>query len=200
MWRIPGPLGMDDEPWPSDEGTLVRSRSFGAAERWAVAPFHARRTSAADRVRQALGLSGPKARRVLQQRLAGLELNDIWQILLQACQDIALYYGGTVAAGAVLGGAAGSLGLGAGAVPGAVVGAGVGAKAGTWVLAWLGLKSLVEGLAQAAAQALRRHCATMRTAFGSRCRPIPTVLSHRVEWRWPPTASHRGTSSSFWRC
>jgi hypothetical protein len=57
-----------------------------------------------ERVRKALDDSGPIAQRMIAQRLAGIDLSAIWPILLAACQDIALYYGGSVVVGGVIGG------------------------------------------------------------------------------------------------
>jgi hypothetical protein len=108
-----------------------------------------------NRVRKALDDSGPIARRMIVERLAGIDLSAIWGILMSACQDIALYYGGSVLIGGAIGGFGGAFVGGVGALPGAAAGAAAGSYAGGGVLAMLGLKSLVEGLAQAIPEALQ---------------------------------------------
>jgi hypothetical protein len=107
------------------------------------------------RVRRALDDSGPIARRMIVERLAGIDLSAIWGILVSACQDIALYYGGSVLIGGAIGGFGGAFAGGVGALPGAAAGAAAGSYVGGGVLAMLGLKSLVEGLAQAIPEALQ---------------------------------------------
>ena len=108
-----------------------------------------------ERVRKALDDSGPIARRLIVQRLAGIDLSAIWPILIAACQDIALYYGGSVIVGGAIGGIGGAFFGGVGAVPGAAAGAAAGGYVGGAVLGLLGLKSLVEGLAESIPEALR---------------------------------------------
>jgi len=108
-----------------------------------------------ERVRQALDDSGPIARRLIAQRLAGIDLSAIWPILIAACQDIALYYGGSVIVGGTIGGIGGAFFGGVGAVPGAAAGAAAGGYVGAAVLGLLGLKSPVEGLAESIGKALR---------------------------------------------
>lgn len=109
-----------------------------------------------DRVRQALDASGPIAQRLLAERLAGIDLSSVWHLLLSACRDIALYYGGSVVVGGVIGGFGGAFFGGVGALPGAAAGAAAGGYLGGAVMSLLGLKSLVEGLADAIPAAL--HC------------------------------------------
>ncbi len=110
--------------------------------------------SRVDRVRQALKDSGSMAQRMLAQQISGIGLAEVWEILIGACQDIALYYGGPVVVGGVAGGFGGAFLGGVGAVPGASAGAAVGAYVGTAVLAMLGMKSLAEGVAQAVPEAV----------------------------------------------
>ena len=118
------------------------------------------------RVRQAIDDSGPMAQRMIAQTLSGINLSTIWDILVSACQDIALYYGGSVAAGGFAGGVGGAFFGGVGALPGAAAGAAAGGYVGGWVLAMLGLKSLVEGLAQAIPDALRYYEKGFLEAWG----------------------------------
>lgn len=119
------------------------------------------------RVRDALSQSGPLARSLAVQRLSGLDLSDIWTVLLEACKEVALVYGGSVVAGAALGAAVGAFGAGVGAVPGALAGAGAGTQVGAWVLALLGLKSLVEDLGEAMPEALQHYEKGFRLAWGA---------------------------------
>jgi hypothetical protein len=81
-----------------------------------------------DRVRLALDQSGPMARRMVELQLSGIGIATVWDILVAACKEIALYYGGAVVTGAALGGAIGSAAFGVGAVPGAVIGTAAGAQ------------------------------------------------------------------------
>lgn len=90
----------------------------------------------------------------------------IWGILVEACKDIALYYGGSVVVGTSIGGAAGFFVGGAGAVPGAVAGAAAGSQVGLWVLGFLGLKSLAEYMIDALPQAMRHYEQGFRKAWG----------------------------------
>ncbi|QBE65515.1 DUF6861 domain-containing protein [Pseudoduganella lutea] len=120
-----------------------------------------------ERVRQALDQSGPMAKRLAMQQLSGIGLDDVWDILLAACKEIALYYGGAVVTGAVVGGAIGSLAFGAGAIPGAVVGGAAGSQVGIWVLTLLGLKELVVGLGTMFPVAMEHYVRGFREAWGA---------------------------------
>ncbi|WKB52328.1 DUF6861 domain-containing protein [Eleftheria terrae] len=122
--------------------------------------------SRVDRVTEALYRSGEETRRIVVNRLAGLEVSMILDILIEACKDIALYYGGSVVVGGVAGGVAGFFAGGVGAVPGAGIGAGLGAKAGVWILGLLGLASLVEYLADSLPDAFRCYEDGFRACWG----------------------------------
>ena len=147
MMRIPGPqMGEPDPEWV-DQGTSARTRMFSPAERLAGDATGSTGHGAlmrVGRVRDALRAAGPLALHLLGQRLAGIELADIARGLIAACEDIALYYGGAVAAGTVLGGGIGFLAGGVGALPGAFMGAVAGSHVGLWILAAFGLESLAE--------------------------------------------------------
>ncbi|WP_338768686.1 DUF6861 domain-containing protein [Massilia sp. METH4] len=140
-----------------------------------------------DRVREALDQSGPMAKRLVMQQLSGVGLSAVWDILIAACKEIALYYGGSVVAGAVVGGAIGSLALGVGAVPGAVVGTAAGSQIGMWVLALLGLKELAEGLGNMFPAAMQHYERGFREAWG----PAP---DHRRD-TWNSSAQPSGNAS-----
>jgi hypothetical protein len=99
-WRIWNELKRKEDELGSAAGTFA---SWGLEQLGRV-----------DRVRKALDDSGPIARRLIADRLAGIDLSAIWAILIAACQDIALYYGGSVIAGGVVGGIGGALLGGAG--------------------------------------------------------------------------------------
>lgn len=107
-----------------------------------------------NRVRKALNDSGPMAQNLIVGKLTGINLSTIWPILISACQDIALYYGGSVVTGGVIGGIGGAFFGGVGAFPGATAGAAAGSYVGGVVLAMLGLKSLVEEVGQAISESL----------------------------------------------
>jgi len=102
------------------------------------------RTGRVDRVRNALFFSGGEAGHIVAEQLAGINLSSVLHILLDACKDVAVYWGGSVLAGGALGGALGAFGGGVGALPGAAIGAGLGSQVGAWVLSILGLKALLE--------------------------------------------------------
>lgn len=87
-----------------------------------------------DRVRQALEESGPAAKRLIVDRLKGIDLTDVWDIFISAVKEIALLYGGSVLAGGLIGGVGGAFLGGVGAIPGAAAGATAGGYVGSWVL------------------------------------------------------------------
>ncbi len=122
--------------------------------------------SRVERIREALADSGPLAQRRIVQVLSGIELSTIWHILIKAAEDIALYFGGSVVAGTLIGGVVGAFFGGIGAVPGGAMGATAGAKVGAWILAFLGLKSLVEGLSDALPRAVTHYETGFREAWG----------------------------------
>jgi hypothetical protein len=122
--------------------------------------------SRVERVRLAIADSGDLARQIIASRLTGISLSAIWDILIGTCQEIALYYGGSVVAGASVGAAGGAFFGGVGAIPGGVAGATVGAEVGSWIMALLGLKSLAEGLATAIPEALEYYERGFREAWG----------------------------------
>lgn len=133
------------------------------------------------RVRDALSQSGPLARELAVQRLSGLDLSDIWTILLDACKEVALVYGGSVVAGAALGAVVGAFGAGVGAVPGAMAGAGAGTQVGAWVLALLGLKSLIEDLGEAMPEAVQHYEKGFRLAWGAAPQSTRAPMSAAVD-------------------
>lgn len=120
-----------------------------------------------ERVRQALDQSAPMAQRLMVQQLSGIGISAVWNMLVAACKEIALYYGGAVVTGAVVGGAIGATAFGVGAAPGVVIGTAAGAQVGTWVLALLGLKELAEGLGSMLPAALDHYERGFREAWGA---------------------------------
>lgn len=62
-------------------------------------------TGRVDRVRSALFLSGLKARHMLGARLPGIDLSTVIDVLLNACKDAAVCWGGSVLVGGAIGGA-----------------------------------------------------------------------------------------------
>lgn len=127
-------------------GRRASSSSYGG---WAHEQM-----SRVSRVRQALSDSGPMAQRLAVERLSSINLSTVWHILLEACKDVALCYGGSVAAGGIIGGIGGAFFGGVGAFPGAAAGAAAGNYVGGVVLAMLGLKSLVEEVIDAIPESL----------------------------------------------
>ncbi|WP_431477785.1 DUF6861 domain-containing protein [Massilia eburnea] len=132
------------------------------------------------RVRHALEQSGDMARRIIADRLAGIDMSSIWGILVEVCKDIALYYGGSVVAGAAVGATGGAFFGGVGALPGAAAGAAAGSQIGAWVMALLGLKSLVEGMVTAIPEALEYYERGFREAWGPAPRS-PRTCSYALE-------------------
>jgi hypothetical protein len=118
------------------------------------------------RVRSALSQSGPVAHRLLAERLSGIDLSVVGEILLSACKDIALVWGASILLGGAAGALIGFFGLGVGALPGGAAGAAFGAKAGAWVLGFLGLKALIEDLGTAIPDALRHYEKGFKLAWG----------------------------------
>lgn len=119
-----------------------------------------------NRVRKALHDSGPLAQRMIVERLAGIDLSMIASILVSTCQDLALIYGGSTVVGGFIGGVGGAFFGGIGAVPGAAAGAAAGSYVGGLILSVLGLKSLVEGIAEAIPAALRHYQQGIAEAWG----------------------------------
>lgn len=118
------------------------------------------------RVRAALAASGPIARQTVTEKLKGISLDAIWDILFSAVRDIALYYGGSVVLGTAIGAGLGSLAGGVGAIPGAGIGFAAGVELGGWVMMFLGLKMVAEGLADTIPPALRHYVEAFRAAWG----------------------------------
>ena len=121
-----------------------------------------------ERVRQALDQSGPMAKRLAMQQLSGIGLDDVWDILLAACKEIALYYGGAVVTGAVVGGAIGSLAFGAGAIPGAVVGGAAGSRGSA------GISTRIGSTTSSGFSGSGRFRMSRSTASWADCRRRPT--------------------------
>jgi hypothetical protein len=119
------------------------------------------------RVRRALDKSGPRAERMIAERLAGIDFSTVWSILIQAVKDIAFYLGGSVALGTVGGAAVGAIFGGAGAIPGAYVGGSIGAEVGGLILGFLGLKCLAEGLIETLPEAARCYRDGIMQAWGA---------------------------------
>lgn len=119
-----------------------------------------------ERVRRALRDSGPVARQMVVQTFAGIEMSTVVDMLVAACEDFALYYGGSVIGGGLIGGVGGAFLGGVGAIPGAAAGMTAGGYVGGWILALLGLKSLVEGLAHSIPDALESYAKGFNEAWG----------------------------------
>lgn len=106
------------------------------------------------------------AQRLLVERLSGIDLSMVGEILLSACKDIALVWGASILLGGSAGALIGFFGLGVGAVPGAAAGAALGTQAGAWALGFLGLKALIEDLGTAIPAALRHYEMGFKLAWG----------------------------------
>jgi hypothetical protein len=143
-------------------------RAISPAPPFGIGNF-ASQSSRVERVQRALEQSGDMARRIIAQQLSGIDLSSIWHILIEVCKDMALYYGGSVVAGATVGAVGGAFFGGVGALPGAAAGAAVGSQVGAWVMALLGLKSLIEGMVTAIPEAMEHYERGFREAWG----PLP---------------------------
>jgi hypothetical protein len=141
-------------------------RTLDSRGSWLRDPYQLSRV---ERVRSALYRSQDDAIQLLRRQLSGLDVSAIAATLVDAAQDVALIYGGSVVAGAFVGGAGGALIGGIGAVPGAGIGMTVGIKAGTAILAFLGLKALIEDLGGAMPEALKQYTLGFEEAWG----PLP---------------------------
>lgn len=108
-------------------------------------------------VRLAMAKSYPIIQQDLTRKWASINIADILPSLLQLVKEVAMIMGGSVAVGAVAGGAAGSLAFGAGALPGAVVGGGIGAQVGNVILLGMGLSAIADYFYQGATSLSRSH-------------------------------------------
>ncbi|MFY9476072.1 MAG: DUF6861 domain-containing protein [Aquabacterium sp.] len=157
------------QQWRGPVGSRPSSDSMGRSVHIGLGRLSAEwdnTISRIERVRLALNRSGPVAQGLIMTRLTGIDLGMIWGILVEACKDIALYYGGSVVAGTAVGGVAGFFAGGAGAVPGAMAGAAAGSQVGLWVLGFLGLKSLAEYMIDALPAAMRCYERGFKRAWG----------------------------------
>jgi hypothetical protein len=156
--RLKADVGCYGGRWAYD----THERKAGPSRPWDMYEAMSR----VQRVQDALRRSMDSAQVIIRYRLIGIDLSSIWHILISACQDVALYYGGSVIVGAVVGGVGGAFFGGVGALPGAAAGAAVGSQVGLWVLALLGLKSLVEGVSDAMNRALHHYARGFSQAWG----------------------------------
>ncbi|WP_439871108.1 DUF6861 domain-containing protein [Pseudomonas syringae] len=95
-------------------------------------------------VRSAMAKSYPIIQLNLMRKWASIDITEILPVLLQLVKEVAMIMGGSVAVGTLVGGAAGSLAFGVGAVPGAIVGGGIGAQVGNLILLGMGLSAIAE--------------------------------------------------------
>ena len=168
-WRVWGDLQRKEEDlkWGGHFGSHSQCYdSMGHPADASRTGWGYERMGRVERVRRALEDSGSTAQHMLARQLSGIDLSSIWSILMDVCKDLALCYGGSVIAGAMIGGVGGAFLGGAGAVPGAAAGAAAGSYAASAVLSWLGLKSLVEGVAHAVPEALEYYEKGFREAWG----------------------------------
>jgi len=114
------------------------------------------------------------------QRLQGVSIANIEDILENVVKDIALYVGGSTTVGATIGAGVGAFGFGVGAIPGAAVGGAVGAEVGNFILAVTGLKSVAVFMKDAVPVACKEYAEGFRYAWGSRDlqrKPNATIAS-----------------------
>ncbi|RMS85201.1 hypothetical protein ALP58_00260 [Pseudomonas savastanoi] len=92
----------------------------------------------------AMSKSYPIIQLNLMRKWASIDITEILPVLLQLVKEVAMIMGGSVAVGTLVGGAAGSLAFGAGAVPGAIAGSGIGLQVGNLILLGMGLSAIAE--------------------------------------------------------
>ncbi|HEX8587877.1 DUF6861 domain-containing protein, partial [Pseudomonas sp.] len=95
-----------------------------------------------DNVRHALDLSSPIMQMNIRRKWASINIEEILPELMKLLQEVVMIVGGSVLMGAAMGGAAGSLAFGAGALPGTAIGASVGLQVGNLIMAALGLYAI----------------------------------------------------------
>lgn len=144
-----------------------------------------------DRLHSALIASGPIARQMIAVKLHGIDLTMIWNILISALHDVALYYCSSVVAGTTIGAAAGAMAAGVGAVPGAGIGMAAGMQLGNWIMAFLGLKMLAEGLTETAPQVFRSYMDGFHAAWG------PSSRQDRFDARYPTGSASSETMAAY---
>ena len=144
-------------------------RNEVARRRWRGTPYeiHLETRTRIERVINAFDDSKPMAIRMLADRLAGISFHTVQDILIEACRDVAICYGGAAIGGGMIGGFVGAFGGGIGAAPGAAVGAGAAIQVATWAMSIVGLKSLVEYFGDALPHALECYRSGFKEAWGS---------------------------------
>ncbi|KPB14191.1 DUF6861 domain-containing protein [Pseudomonas amygdali] len=95
-------------------------------------------------VKLAMAKSYPIIQLNLMRKWASIDITEILPVLLQLVKEVAMIMGGSVAVGTLVGGAAGSLAFGAGAVPGAIAGSGIGLQVGNLILLGMGLSAIAD--------------------------------------------------------
>ena len=148
-----GRLGRNEESRPRWGGTSYE--------------IHLATRARVERVVKAFDDSKPMAVRMLADRLAGISFHTIQDILIEACRDVAICYGGAAIGGGMIGGVVGAFGGGIGAAPGAAVGAGAAMQVATWVMSIVGLKSLIEYFGDALPHALECYRRGFKKAWGT---------------------------------
>lgn len=113
---------------------LTRRVSNGATQAYGYVGGHN-----IDNVRHALDLSSPIMQMNIRRKWASINIEEILPELMKLLQEVVMIVGGSVLMGAAMGGAAGSLAFGAGALPGTAIGASVGLQVGNLIMAALGL-------------------------------------------------------------
>ncbi|MER2297296.1 MULTISPECIES: DUF6861 domain-containing protein [Pseudomonas] len=97
-----------------------------------------------DAVREAYYLAEPMFLERIRQHWSTLHIEQIIDVLRKLAKEVSMILGGSITIGSIVGGAAGSLAFGAGAVPGAVAGGAIGLEVGNLVLVGLGLSAISE--------------------------------------------------------
>lgn len=142
------------------------------------------------RVKKAIDESQLIAIRNLQKKLGGINLQDIWPVLIEICYDMALFIGGSALGGGVAGAALGAFAFGVGAIPGAAAGAALGGKIGAMLLNFIGLKSVVEYMVDSIPLAISEYEKGFSDAWG----PVPSLNGVRRDRQ---SLSHRFRDSGF---
>lgn len=154
------------------------------------------------RVERALHAAPPLALAMLGQKLAHVDLRQIWPLLREILNDLALYLGGPIVLGGAIGAGIGLFAGGVGTIPGAVAGAAFGAETGSLLLSFLGLKSLLTYMAASVPRAADAYLRGFKMAWGAvaedgHLQGDGTRILHRADFAYRATPEN--TADEFAR-
>ena len=145
-----------------------RHATHGDHERWCRAAHCGARAA---QVRTAMEASEDIALRELQAALDGMGIDAVWPTLRELCHDFALYMGGSVLAGGMVGGGLDFLVFGSGILPGAIAGTDAGARVGAVLLNLFGVNAVVDDMVDEIPLAMAAYAQGVGQAWGDMPRP-----------------------------